>query len=255
MKILGVDIGGSGIKGTIVETETGDFLAERHRIPTPNPSTPDAVAKVLRKLTRYFEWNGPVGCGFPAVIRNGVARTASNIHKDWIGTDVIQLFSERTNCPVQVLNDADAAGIAEMTFGAGRDQKGLAVLITVGTGLGSSLFTNGQLFPNTEFGQLLLNGKIAEKYASDAVRKNLDLSWKKWAKRFDEYLHHLEMLLWPDVIILGGGVSKKMDKFAHYLTVKTEVIPARLQNHAGIIGAALFAEQKIKADRTERSNR
>lgn len=242
MEILGIDIGGSGIKGAPIDTSNGNFLAERHRIPTPQPATPEAVAETVAKIAQYFDWHGPIGCGFPALVPGGIVRNASNIDESWIGTDAIRLFSKSTGCPTTVVNDADAAGLAEMKFGAGKGQKGVVVLITIGTGLGTAMFTNGELLPNTEFGHIILKGMIAEKYASDAVRKNEELSWKKWAKRFNKYLLRLEELLWPNLIILGGGASKKSEKFMKYFTVGARVIPAQLLNHAGIIGAALSAE-------------
>lgn len=245
MHILGVDIGGSGIKGAIVNTETGELVTERHRIETPKPATPDAVAKVLTQLIEYFDWCGPVGCGFPAAIQHGIARTASNISPKFIGTHVDKLFSETTNCPCYCLNDADAAGIAEMTYGIGRDRKGVVLLITIGTGLGSVLFTDGVLLPNTELGHVYLpHGKKGEHHASDAVRKTEDLSWKSWSKRFNEYLELMEALFWPDLIILGGGASKKFDKFSKYLTLEAPIEPAALLNQAGIIGAAVFAQSR-----------
>jgi polyphosphate glucokinase len=243
LNILGVDIGGSGVKGAPVNIETGELAADRHRIPTPSPATPKSVAKTLSKLTKHFDWSGPMGCGFPAVIHHGVAKTASNIDKEWIGTNVIQLFESATGCPLNVVNDADAAGIAEVAYGAGRGIKGIVLMLTVGTGIGSALFVDGKLLQNTEFGHFHLNGKIAEKYAADAVRKKEDLSWKKWAKRFNEYLNHVESLIWPDLIIIGGGVSKKFEKYAKHLHTETPVVPAELLNHAGIIGAALAAKK------------
>lgn len=242
MEILGIDVGGSGIKGAPVDTDTGELLASRYRIPTPEKSKPDPVAAVVGAIVEHFEWRGPIGCGFPAVIRGGVSYTAANIHKKWIGTNVAHLFSNVTSCPVYVLNDADAAGMAEMTFGAGRDRMGAVLIVTIGTGLGTSLFTNGHLYPNAELGHIEINGKEAEQRASDAARKRNKLSWKKWAKHFDEYLNHLERLIWPDLIILGGGVSKKHDRFMPRLTVQAEVVPAELRNEAGIIGAALAAK-------------
>ncbi len=242
MEILGIDIGGSGIKGALINTENGKFLAERYRIPTPQPATPEVVAKTVAKVAQHFNWQGPVGCGFPALIPGGIVRNASNIDESWIGTDAIRLFTKTTGCATTVVNDADAAGLAEMKFGAGKGQKGVVILITIGTGLGTAMFTKGELLPNTEFGHIILKGMIAEHYASDAAREEENLSWKKWAKRFNKYLLRLEELLWPDLIILGGGASKKSEKFMRYFTVGAKVVPARLLNHAGIIGAALSAE-------------
>ena len=246
MHILGVDIGGSGIKGAIVDTATGELVTERHRIETPQPATPEAVAAVLAQLVLHFNWTGPVGCGFPAAIQHGVARTASNIAKSFIGTDIDKLFSEATNCPCFNVNDADAAGMAEMQFGEGAGQSGLVMLITIGTGLGTALFTEGRLLPNTELGHIFLeNGFEAEHYASDAVRKIEDLGWKSWGKRFNQYLSLMEKWFWPDLIILGGGASKKFDKFEEQLTIEAPVKPAAFLNQAGIVGAALFARSKL----------
>jgi polyphosphate glucokinase len=245
MEVLGIDIGGSGLKGAIVDTNTGELLTERYRIPTPQPAEPKAIAKSVTNMIGHFNWSGFIGCGFPAVVQHGRVLTASNIDESWINTDIVELFRRENKNLLYVLNDADAAGFAEMKFGAGREHSGAVVVITVGTGIGSAFFTEGKLFPNTEFGQFTLNGKIAEDYASDAVRKTEDLSWKKWGKRFNEYLQHLEMLLWPDLIILGGGVSKKFDKFSKHIKIKSGIIPAKLLNNAGLIGAALAAEENL----------
>jgi polyphosphate glucokinase len=242
MEILGIDIGGSGIKGAPVSIKTGTLLAPRHRIETPQPAKPGAVAKVVAEIAQHFDWSGPIGCGFPAAMRRGVALTAANVHKKWIGTNAARLFLETTGCPVCVVNDADAAGLAEMNYGAGRDRKGVVVVVTIGTGLGTALFTDGQLLPNAELGHIEIGGVDAEERASDAARKREKLSWKKWGKRFNRYLLEIEKLLWPELIILGGGSSKKFDRFASYITVKAEVQPAQLLNEAGIIGAALAAK-------------
>lgn len=241
MHILGIDIGGSGIKGAPVDTDTGTLLAERLRIATPIPAKPRPVADVVAKIAQHFEWTGPIGCGFPAVVQEGVTMTAANIHPRWIEKKAAELFAEKTGCLVRVLNDADAAGIAEMTFGAGKGQKGVVLLVTIGTGLGTALFVDGILVPNTEFGHIEIRGKDAERRASDAVRKEKDLSWKKWANRLDEYLLRMERLVWPDLIILGGGVIKEHENFLPRLTVKAKVVPAEFLNEAGIVGAALAA--------------
>lgn len=241
MEILGIDIGGSGMKGAPVNIEKGELLAPRHRIPTPQPSKPKSVAKVVGEIARFFDWKGPIGVGFPAVIQHGVARTAANVHKGWINTDAAALFSDATGCQVTVVNDADAAGIAEMAFGAGKDRGGVVLLVTIGTGLGTSVFVDGHLLPNTEFGHIEIDCEDAELMASDAARKEHGLSWKNWTTRFDNYLLRLEALFWPDLIILGGGVSKKHEKFIPRLTVRAEVLPAETLNEAGIIGAALAA--------------
>ncbi len=243
-KYLGVDIGASGIKGAIVDVETGEVISDRLRIPTPKPSTPKAVAKAFKELVDQFSWkNKVIGCGFPSIIRNGTAYTAANIHQSWIGTNVEKLFSEVTGCPVSVKNDADVAGIAEMNIGVGKGKKGTVLIITVGTGLGSALFVNGHLVPNTELGHFYLKGhnKVVEQYAADSVRKSKDLSWKVWALRFDRYLQHVEKLFSPDLIVLGGGSSKKFEKYSKYLSIETSITPAILLNNAGIIGAAVHA--------------
>ena len=249
MHVLGVDIGGSGIKCAIVDTVTGKLVTERHRIETPQPATPEAIAAVLAQLVTHFDWSGPIGCGFPAAIQHGVARTASNISQAFIGTNIDKLFSEATKCPCYNLNDADAAGIAEMHFGEGAQQSGVVLLITIGTGLGTAFFTDGKLLPNTELGHLYLrNGKKSEHYASDAVRKTEDLSWKRWGERFNSYLIMMEELFWPDLILLGGGASKKFDKFKDQITVKAPVKSAAFLNQAGIVGAALYAQSKQLPD-------
>ena len=244
MEILGIDIGGSGIKGAIVDTRSGALLTPRQRIPTPEPAKPEPMAEVVAEIARHFEWSGPIGCGFPAPIIAGVAMTAANIHKKWIGTNVEELLSQATACPTHVVNDADAAGLAEMAFGAGRHHSGVVLVITIGTGLGSALFAGGRLTPNTELGHIQLMGDDAEKYASDAARKEENLSWKKWAERLDLFLHKLETLFWPDLFILGGGVIKYHDKFIPDLSVRARVVPAQLLNNAGIVGAAISAYKK-----------
>lgn len=241
MEILGIDVGGSGIKGAPVDTEAGALSAPRFRVPTPTPARPGQVAEAVAEIVRNFDWHGPVGCGFPSAVREGKVLTAANIHKSWLGTDATSLFTEATDCPVTLVNDADAAGLAEMSFGAGKNRPGVVLVVTVGTGLGTALFTDGCLLPNAELGHIEIDGVDAEWRASDAARKRDDLSWKKWAQRLDRYLQTLNALLWPDLIILGGGVSKKADRFVPLLTVNTEVVPAQLQNEAGIIGAAMAA--------------
>ena len=240
-EILGIDIGGSGIKGAPVNIETGELLAERHRIPTPTPATPKAVAKVIKQLVNHFKWKGNIGCGFPAVVQNGLVYTATNIDKSWIDIDAQKLFSKETKRNVTVMNDADVAGLAEAKFGEGRKNKGVVILITIGTGIGTVVFTKGKILPNTEFGHIHLKGDIAEKYASDAARKRDGLKWSEWASRFNEYLALIENLLYPDLIILGGGASKKSENFLHLLKTRAKIVPAKLQNNAGIVGAALAA--------------
>ena len=242
MEILGIDIGGSGIKGAPVDTETGEFVAPRLRLPTPKSAKPAPVAEVVAEISRNFDWHGFIGCGFPTVIRNGVALSAANVHRKWIGTNAVTLFSEHTGCPVCVINDADAAGLAEMTFGAGRGRLGTVFVVTIGTGLGSALFLDGRLVPNTELGHIEINGMDAERNASDAARKREKLSWKKWGQRFNVFLNTLEKLFWPDLFILGGGISKQADSFIPYLNVHAEIVTAQLLNDAGIVGAALAAK-------------
>jgi polyphosphate glucokinase len=243
MHILGIDIGGSGIKGAPVDIENGLLLAERYRLPTPNGAKPGPVAEVVAEVARQFDWHAPIGCGFPAVIRDGVAETAANINQKWIGMNVSQLFTEATQCPVYVVNDADAAGLAEVTFGAGKGVRGVILMITIGTGLGSALFIDGKLVPNTELGHIEVDCDEAELIASDVVRKEQALSWRKWAKRLDKYLCTLESLFSPDLMIIGGGAAKKQDQFLPLLTLHTRIIPARLGNDAGIVGAALAADR------------
>lgn len=242
MQILGIDIGGSGIKGAVVDTDTGSLTSNRVRLPTPESSTPNQVAHVVAQIARQFEWEGTIGCGFPAIVQHGVARSAANIDPTWVGVDAADLFSRETGCTVMVFNDADAAGMAEMRFGAGREMSGTVVVITIGTGLGTALFIDGRLIPNLELGHIEIRGKDAEKRASDAARKRKKMPWKKWAKRFDEYLNRLVALVNPDLIILGGGASTKIDRYLPYLTFTTPVVQAQFMNEAGIIGAALLAE-------------
>ncbi|MPW31418.1 ROK family protein [Agarivorans sp. B2Z047] len=244
MHLLGVDIGGTGIKATIVDSTTGELISERHRIATPQPATPKAVAQSLKQMVEHFSWQGPIGCGFPATVHHGVAQTASNIDKSWIGTNVEALFAEYTDCPCYVVNDADAAGMAEMAFGAGHQHQGVVVIITVGTGLGSAVFVNGELLPNTEFGHIILEGRVAEHYASARVREAEELSWKKWGKRFNLYLQRLEFLMSPDCFIIGGGASKKFEKYQAQLNLKAEALPAQGLNQAGIVGAAMYAQHQ-----------
>jgi polyphosphate glucokinase len=244
LEILGIDVGGSGIKGAPVDTATGSLLQTRHRLPTPQPATPDAVCDVVAAIAAHFSWSGPIGCAFPARIKGGVALTAANIDRSWIGTNVEELIESKTGCPTRVVNDADAAGVASMTFGAGRGRRDLVILLTFGTGIGSAIFINQTLVPNTELGHLTLHGQVAEHYAADRARKEHKLSWKTWAKRVQEYLNRIEFLFAPDLIVLGGGVSKpkRRDKYLHFLETKAELTTAALLNEAGIIGAALWAQ-------------
>lgn len=246
MHILGIDIGGSGIKGAPVDVVHGTLLAERHRLPTPQPSTPAAVALAVKEITQHFKWQGVIGCTFPAVVGHGVTHTAANVDPSWIGTNAVELISQTTGCPTVMLNDADAAGLAEMRFGAGAGQTGVVMLITIGTGIGTVMFVNGQLVPNLELGHVILpNGRSAENYAADRVRQKHDLSWKKWGRRFNRVLGYYEALFWPDLFILGGGVCKEYDRFAPYLKTRARVLPAHLKNDAGIIGAAIAAHNAL----------
>jgi polyphosphate glucokinase len=247
VQILGIDVGGTGIKAAIVETSTGALLGEKIRIATPQPATPEAIGKTLKALLDQHRWPGPIGMGFPAAIQHGVARTAANIDKAFIGMPVAEYFSEQAGCAVFVANDADVAGLAEMRFGAGKDNRGVVLIVTIGTGLGTALFSDGHLLPNTELGHVILdNGIEAERYASEAVRITKDLKWKEWGERFNRYLTTMESLLWPDLIVLGGGVSKKLRKFSPMITTKAPVVAASFLNQAGIVGAALFAEDELK---------
>jgi polyphosphate glucokinase len=243
--LLGIDIGGTGIKGAPVDVKTGELLAPRERILTPTPATPDAVAEVVGELFKHFDWTGPAGATFPAVVKDGVARTAANVDQAWIGTDAAALFTKACGAPVTVLNDADAAGIAEMEFGVGKGRGGVVIMTTLGTGIGSALFLDGELVPNTELGHIEVRGKDAEKRASEIVREREGLTWEKWAKRLDEYYQVLEALFSPDLIIIGGGVSKKAEKFLSLLHTQAEIAPAQLQNEAGIVGAAIAAARVL----------
>jgi polyphosphate glucokinase len=245
MEILGIDIGGSGIKGAPVDIEKGDLITKRHRIPTPQPATPEAVGNTVAQLVQHFKWTGPIGCTFPAIIKKGVAYSAANVDKAWIGVNGEALIKEKTGCPTVLLNDADAAGIAEMEFGAGKGRQGVVIILTFGTGIGSAIFINGILLPNTEFGHMEIRGKDAEHRASDKIRTEEKLSWERWAKRVNEFLKRMELLFSPDLFIFGGGVSKSHEKFFHRLQLQTEIVPARLKNQAGIIGAAMAARTLV----------
>ena len=240
MTTFGIDVGGSGIKGAPVDVTTGELVRERERLPTPQPSTPDAVVAVVAELLREAE-PGRVGLTLPSVVVDGTALTAANIDPSWVGTDVRALVQEATGREAVVVNDADAAGLAEVRFGAARGVDGTVLVVTLGTGIGSALFRDGALVPNTELGHLELHGHEAEHRASDAARKRDDLSWEQWAQRLDAYLTHLDLLLRPDLVVLGGGVSKKAEHWLHLLDVRPPLVPAGLKNDAGIVGAALLA--------------
>lgn len=241
MNILGIDVGGSGIKGAPVDVSTGELLEERYRIKTPKGAKPEPVAETAAKIANYFDWKGPIGIGFPAPIKGGVAMMAANISKKWVGVNADELFSQMTGLPCTTLNDADAAGLAEMGFGAGRGQPGTVIVLTLGTGIGTAIFNRGRLLPNTEFGHVEVDGYEAELRASDFARKREDLSWKQYAKRLDRYLEVMEKLFWPNLFIVGGGISKKNEKYLPLLSIDTPVVPAQMLNEAGIIGAALAA--------------
>ena len=242
MDVLGIDIGGSGIKAAPVDVTTGNLTADRVKVPTPRPALPDAIAGAVKELVADFSWSGPIGMTFPGVVIGGVTRTAANLDPAWIGLDARALFGRAAGTEVSLLNDADAAGVAEMTFGAGAGVPGTVLLLTFGTGIGSALFTDGVLVPNTEFGHIEIHGKDAEERASERARELHDLSWGKWAGRVDDYLTHVEALVSPSLFIIGGGISRKSDKFLPLLTgVRAKIVPAALHNDAGIVGAAMAA--------------
>jgi polyphosphate glucokinase len=241
--VLGIDIGGTGVKAAPVDTETGQLIAERQKLETPRPATPAAVIAVVADLVKAFGWTGHAGVTFPGVVTEGTIRTAANLDPSWIGTDGIREFETATGLSVTVLNDADAAGIAEMQFGAGKGEQGTVLMLTFGTGIGSALFIDGILVPNTEFGHIQIRGKDAEKRASEQAREMNELSWGHWAERVDEYLEQMEALLSPRLIIIGGGISKKADKFLPKLAgLRARVVPAAMLNDAGIVGAAMAAD-------------
>jgi polyphosphate glucokinase len=245
MQALGIDIGGSGIKGAVVNVTTGELESKRARITTPEGAKPEDVAQVICQIIRKLNWEGIVGCGFPAVVQHGIIFSAANIDKNWVGVNAEELFSGAASMPVYVANDADVAGIAEMRFGIGRDhQKGVILLLTLGTGIGSALFVDGKLVPNTELGHLEIRGKDAEWRASDAARQRKEMSWKKYAKKLQEYLNMVEKLLSPDLIIIGGGISKYSDQYLKYISARATISPAKLLNQAGIVGAAVYASLK-----------
>ncbi len=247
MQGFGVDIGGSGIKGCLVDLEAGALMGERLRVETPQPPTVEAVYDVVTGIVSSFGWTGRIGVTYPGVMKRGVAHTAANMDRGWIGTDVDAGLTALVPGTVETLNDADAAGLAEMRYGAGRGKDGVVLLLTFGTGIGSALFVDGHLVPNTEFGHIQVDGEDGERRASAAVKDREDLSYPQWAQRVDRYLDVLENGLWPDLIIVGGGVSKKAHKWVPLLTTRTPVVPAELQNDAGIVGAALAAAERIEA--------
>ncbi|MBP8918177.1 MAG: ROK family protein [Micropruina sp.] len=240
---FGIDIGGTGIKGALVDLDVGALAGERVRIPTPQPATVPAVLDTVIAVVEQAGWVGPVGCTFPGIIRHGVVGSAANVDDSWIGTDLAAELSTRLGHRATVLNDADAAGIAEMRFGAGRDKKGVVLIATLGTGIGTALFVDGTLVPNTEFGHVELDGYDAEKRAAASIKENEGLSYKVWSKRLQRYFSHLELLLSPDLIIVGGGISKKSEKFLPRLELQAPIVPAQLLNQSGIVGAAAVSAE------------
>ncbi len=243
MAILGIDIGGTGIKGALVDTETGEMMTDRLRIPTPQPATPKAVIKTVKKIVKHFDYAGPLGVGIPSVVIDGVVKSAANIDDGWIDYPGQKALAEAIRSPVTLLNDADVAAIAEMRFGAGHHHPGVVMIFTLGTGIGSAMFVNGRLVPNLELGHIFMRHqkKDAEEYASDRIRQEKELDWKQWGGRLNEYFQYIEALFSPQLIIIGGGVSKKHQKFLKYIDIRTEIVPAQLLNQAGIVGAALAA--------------
>lgn len=240
--ILGIDVGATGIKAAIVDLEKGELLSERIKLATPKPATPDAVAAVIAELVKKTGYTGELmGCGFPAIVSHGVAYSAANIDPAWVGANIETLLSPVTGLEVIAMNDADAAGLSEMRYGKGKGVKGTVMLITIGSGLGSALFTDGHLVRNSELGHLHLQGWVAEHYVSNTARKKYEMSWPSFGKRFNEYLMHIDRLFSPDLVILGGGISNEFKEFGPYLDPKLNVTTAAMFNHAGIIGAALYA--------------
>ena len=250
---IGVDVGGSGIKVAVVDVEVGRFRSERIRVATPSPSTPEAVTTSIARLVKRLAKEGglgpstPVGVGLPGVTVDGRLKTAANIDPSWVEFPIVERLTRALGRPVVIVNDADAAGIAEMRFGVGRDQPGTIIFLTLGTGVGSGVFIDGRLVPNTEFGQMEIRGRPAERRSAAASRARRGLSWKAWAMDLDEHLHAIDQLMWPKLIILGGGVSKNADKFVPLLTVRMPIVPAQLRNDAGIIGAAIVAAEAAGA--------
>ena len=243
--VLGIDIGGSGIKGAIVDVKKGEMTTDRYRIPTPEKSTPEAVVDTIRKIAKKFDWKGAIGVGFPGVMQHGAVKTAANLDDGWLDVNLEELLKKHTGCKNVVINDADAAGMAEMKYGAGRKNKGVVIMITIGTGIGCALFTQGKLSPNCEWGHFCLPGGIddAEKWASDAARKKFELSWEEWMQRLKKYINYIEDMFWPDLIIVGGGFAKKLEKNGFPFETRTKIVPAQLLNEAGIIGAAVAAKK------------
>jgi polyphosphate glucokinase len=244
---FGVDIGGSGIKGAVVDLGTGQLATERLKLPTPQPSTPGAVATTVAEVVANFAWHEPIGCTFPAVVQAGVARTAANVDQQWVGTNIETVIGDATGLRVLAVNDADAAGLAEVIWGAARGVRGLVIVVTLGTGIGTALIYDGTLVPNSELGHIELDGEDAERKASAAAREREGLSWDKWARRLQRYFSTLEALLRPELFVVGGGVSRRADRFLPLLMLDAKVVPAQLQNEAGIVGAAYLATRTARA--------
>jgi polyphosphate glucokinase len=238
---FGIDIGGSGMKGAVVELASGTLRGERERIKTPHPPTPAPMADIVRQLVEAHGWSGPFGVTFPGVVRSGRIETAANLDSSWLGVKADELFSAAADVDVVVLNDADAAGLAEAKFGAAKGRAGVVVVLTFGTGIGSAVINDGTLLPNTELGHLELDGAVAEHRAAARIRKDENLGWKEWSARVQRYLRHLELLFSPDLFVVGGGISKQPERWRRYIDVSTEIVPAELANGAGIVGAALVA--------------
>lgn len=248
--ILGIDVGATGIKGGLVNVKTGKMATERFRFDTPSPATPEAMAATVKKLVDHVGYKGPVGVGFPAIVRRGVAASAANIDKSWVNTDIAKTFGKATGLPFVALNDADAAGIATMNFGTGKKyaKDGVVLMVTIGTGLGGALFVDGALMPNLEIGQVYLKNQktVAEKFISNRIRKDNEMSWSEFGKRFNKFLKHIDSVFNPDLIVLGGGASKSFDEFKKFLKTNAEVQPAILENTAGTVGAAVYAAARQK---------
>ena len=245
--ILGIDIGGSGIKGAIVDVKIGEMTTDKYRIPTPEPSTPKAVVATIKLIAKKFDWKGPIGVGFPGVMLHGVVKTAANVDDGWLNVNLEKLLEKSTGCKSVAVNDADAAGMAEMKYGAGRKNKDVVIMLTVGTGIGCALFTQGKLVPNCEWGHICLPGGVenAEQWTSDAARKNFDLTWDVWMQRLKLYINYIEEMFWPDMIVVGGGLAKKLKKNGIPFETRTKIVPAQLLNEAGIIGAAVAAKKHL----------
>ncbi len=240
MELLGIDIGGSGIKGALVNAATGEMLSERFRIPTPPSRKPDEMAEVIKQVADHFNYQGPIGCGFPTIVKNGVCLSPGNLDKSWLGVNIDELLTKTTGREVTVVNDADAAGYASMNYGVGKGKQGLVIMITIGTGLGSGAFFNGELIPNFELGQIPYKDyKKIELWAAASAKERENLSYEKWGKRFNKFLRYVEIIVSPDLIIVGGGTSKKWKEFSHLIDIETDVVKAELMNHAGIIGASV----------------